>query len=128
MRRIWIVLAASLALGAGECGKSTETSSDGTLTVKGVLTDEGVECPAMRDESGHLYTLSGSLGGFRQGDRVCVKGSAPTSRSASRASRSTSRRSRPRIPAGNSSNRIDAPLLAARGFDRARSGAHCHSA
>ena len=74
MRRVWIVLAASLALGAGECGKSTVTSSDGTLTVKGVLTDEGVECPAMRDESGHLYTLSGSLGGFRQGDRVCVKG------------------------------------------------------
>lgn len=49
-------------------------SADGAYTVRGVLTDEGVECPALRGDDGKLFTLSGPLGEFRTGDRVCVRG------------------------------------------------------
>lgn len=41
---------------------------------KGMLTTEGVECPAMRGDDGQLYTLVGDLGGFKPGDRVRVRG------------------------------------------------------
>jgi hypothetical protein len=68
------VLAALLSLGNGSCEKGTGTGPGGSITVKGVLTTEGAECPALRDGKNVLYTLSGSLGGFRPGDRVCVKG------------------------------------------------------
>jgi len=44
------------------------------LTVTGRLTDEGVECQAMRSRNGILYTLSGNLRGFKAGDRVRVVG------------------------------------------------------
>lgn len=40
--------------------------------IEGMLTDEGVECPAMRGDDGALYTLVGDIGGFEPGDRVCV--------------------------------------------------------
>ena len=53
---------------------SVSAPSDGLMTIRGRLTDEGVECPAMRDEQGILYTLSGDLGSFRPGDQVCVRG------------------------------------------------------
>jgi len=52
--------------GGGDSGKA--------LTVKGRLTDEGVECPAMRGDDGKLYTLLGDLKGHRPGDTVCVRG------------------------------------------------------
>jgi hypothetical protein len=45
-----------------------------TIEVKGVLTDEGVECQALRADDGTLYTLSGKLRGFKTGDRVRVTG------------------------------------------------------
>ena len=46
-----------------------------TVTVTGVLTDEGVECPALRGDDGQLYTLNrGSTAGFNIGDRVRVVG------------------------------------------------------
>ncbi len=45
------------------------------VTVTGVLTGEGVECPALRTDQGKLYTLAGDLGGHREGDRVTVTGS-----------------------------------------------------
>ena len=48
--------------------------ADGSLTVRGRLTDEGVECPAMRGDDGKLYTLLGDLKGLRPGDKVCVRG------------------------------------------------------
>jgi hypothetical protein len=48
-----------------------------SMTVTGKLTDEGVECQAMRDDEGKLYTLTGDkriLEGFRTGERVKVIG------------------------------------------------------
>ena len=45
-----------------------------TIEVKGRLTDEGVECQALRADDGTLYTLSGDLRGFKTGDRVRVAG------------------------------------------------------
>jgi hypothetical protein len=44
------------------------------MTVRGQLTTEGVECPALRADDGTLYTLVGDLGGFKPGDRVVVEG------------------------------------------------------
>ncbi|HEY0429617.1 MAG TPA: DUF5818 domain-containing protein [Pyrinomonadaceae bacterium] len=42
--------------------------------VEGTLTDEGVECQAMRSDGGELYTLTGDLRGFGNGDEVIVCG------------------------------------------------------
>lgn len=42
--------------------------------VVGRLTDEGVECQALRTDDGKLYTLAGDVDGYRNGDRVQVKG------------------------------------------------------
>ncbi len=44
------------------------------VTVTGRLTDEGVECQALRGDDGELYTLTGELGGAVVGDRVRVSG------------------------------------------------------
>lgn len=46
----------------------------GGLTVTGIVTDEGVECPALRSRSGELWTLAGSLGRIAKGDRLIVEG------------------------------------------------------
>ncbi|MDQ2696458.1 MAG: LysM peptidoglycan-binding domain-containing protein [Pseudomonadota bacterium] len=45
-----------------------------TVEIRGTLTDEGVECPAVRTEDGKLYTLVGDLHDARPGDRLLVKG------------------------------------------------------
>lgn len=45
-----------------------------TVRVTGRLTDEGVECPALRTAAGELYTLAGDTGDFGRGDRVEVEG------------------------------------------------------
>ena len=45
-----------------------------TLCLKGVLTDEGVECQAFRTESDKLFTLVGDLKEFKTGDKVVVCG------------------------------------------------------
>jgi hypothetical protein len=50
------------------------TPSKGRITVVGTLTDEGVECQAMRGDDGELYTLGGNLEGYHTGDRVKVTG------------------------------------------------------
>lgn len=57
----------------------TDASGDtaaraGEVRVTGRLTDEGVECPALRGDDGRLYTLAGDAGGFKPGDRVTVVG------------------------------------------------------
>lgn len=52
----------------------TEEDGTGGVRVTGVLTDEGVECQALRAASGTLYTLAGDTGAFRVGDRVEVRG------------------------------------------------------
>jgi hypothetical protein len=44
------------------------------IYVKGILTDEGVECQALRSDDNQLYTLVGDLNGFTVGDTVYVLG------------------------------------------------------
>jgi hypothetical protein len=55
-------------------GGAMEPDTAGGVRVTGRLTDEGVECPALRGDDGQLYTLAGETGGFRPGDRVTVAG------------------------------------------------------
>ena len=51
------------------------TGADGTVTVEGEITDEGVECLAMRGRDGTLYTLAGGdTEGLSPGDAVTVEG------------------------------------------------------
>ena len=47
---------------------------DERITVRGVITGEGVECLAMRGRDGELYTLAGDVGDLEPGDRVQVQG------------------------------------------------------
>jgi hypothetical protein len=49
------------------------TSADGLLQRTGQMTDEGVECPAMRDTDGFLYTLIGDVGELDEGEAVVVE-------------------------------------------------------
>lgn len=42
--------------------------------MRGPLTDEGVECQAMRGADGRLYTLVGDLAGLAAGAEACVCG------------------------------------------------------
>lgn len=49
------------------------------MTIEGVLTGEGVECPVVRTEEGKLYTLSGSVPDTLSiGDAVIVAGHIAT--------------------------------------------------
>jgi hypothetical protein len=50
------------------------TAPDGTVIRKGPVTTEGQRCPAMRGETGELYTLSGDYGEVEPGDHVVVQG------------------------------------------------------
>ena len=50
------------------------TDTDGTLRLEGRITDEGVECTAMRSENDDLYTLTGDIGALSPGDSVVVEG------------------------------------------------------
>ena len=53
----------------------SEQMSEGDLIcLRGLLTDEGIECPALRNESQALYTLAGEMAPFEVGDDVCVCG------------------------------------------------------
>ena len=49
------------------------TRPDGILERTGEMTGEGVECPAMRDTDGFLYTLIGNVGDLEAGDLVVVE-------------------------------------------------------
>ena len=49
------------------------TRPDGTLTRTGRITDEGVECLAMRDGDDFLYTLVGNTDGLSIGDPLVVE-------------------------------------------------------
>lgn len=48
---------------------------EGAVRVEGRLTNEGVECLALRTDDNTLYTLTGDTGDFGPGDRVRVEGS-----------------------------------------------------
>lgn len=53
----------------------TKGRPSGMVTVIGKLTGEGVECQAMReDKTNTLYTLTGDLTNFKEGDHVEVTG------------------------------------------------------
>ena len=65
----------TLAGGRMDTDTGTDTTPRaGEVRVTGRLTDEGVECPALRGDDGRLYTLAGDTGGFKPGDRVTVAG------------------------------------------------------
>lgn len=49
------------------------TRPDGILQRTGQITDEGVECLAMRDGDGFLYTLIGATDGLEPGEAVVVQ-------------------------------------------------------
>jgi len=49
------------------------TTADGVLQRTGEITDEGVECLAMRDTDGFLYTLIGNVEGLGTGDSVVIE-------------------------------------------------------
>jgi hypothetical protein len=60
-------------------GKGNDNGGNGgnsgqMINVRGTLTNEGVECQALRGDDGELYTLTGDLSGFEEGDRVKVRG------------------------------------------------------
>jgi len=56
------------------CTEAGPIPPNGILQINGVLTGEGVECPALRGDDGQLYTLAGDLAGASLGDQVCVDG------------------------------------------------------
>jgi len=45
----------------------------GHIVIKGELVS-GAECPMVVTAEGKRYSLTGSLGAFKIGDRVCVRG------------------------------------------------------
>ena len=47
---------------------------DGMVTIIGRLTNEGVECQALRGDNGQLYTLLGDFRALPVDTRVCVSG------------------------------------------------------
>ena len=73
-----IVALVATGADAGANGASSSSAhgllDPGAVTVRGRLTDEGVECQALRADDNELYTLSGDLAGFKAGDHVLVKG------------------------------------------------------
>lgn len=81
MKARWAVAVAALAVAwtgaqpAEAGGMEPDESKKAQIVIAGTLTDEGVECQALRAEDGALYTLVGDLAGFRTGDSVRVAGS-----------------------------------------------------
>jgi hypothetical protein len=65
----------SLSLAAQDSKPEQGQGKQDMVTVVGTLTDEGVECQALRGRGNRLFTLTGDLGGFQAGDRVRVVGS-----------------------------------------------------
>jgi len=68
-----ILIGQRLAVPDAGSGRAQD-SEPGSVTVTGVLTDEGVECRALRGDDGRLYTIAGDLEGFAVGERVRIEG------------------------------------------------------
>ena len=62
-----------MLLTGGACA-AAETDRRPDLIITGRLTDEGVECQALRSDDGQLYTLVGDLGGLKPDARVRASG------------------------------------------------------
>lgn len=74
MSRLTIVGAAFIIVAAGcRQGLPTKLEPGQTVTFRGQIT-AGTECPMLVVQTGHRFSLSGELGRFRVGDRVCVRG------------------------------------------------------
>ena len=65
----WILAAA----GAG-CASTGGLATPGQEIKAHGLLAAGAECPMLEASDGHRYALAGSLGSFKTGDRVCVRG------------------------------------------------------
>ncbi len=63
------LFAAALAMGG--CAHSRPAA--GPLTIRGELAN-GVECPLLLARDGRRYSVTGSLGAFKVGDSVCIRG------------------------------------------------------
>jgi Protein of unknown function (DUF5818) len=78
MKTLLPILLLALALSGAayaQSGDSGQGDENRSVRVTGVLTDEGVECPALRGDDGQIYTLTPrDLQGFQVGDRVAVVG------------------------------------------------------
>jgi hypothetical protein len=74
MMRKPVTILAALALGACAYPPPPDRGGDDRIEVTGVLTDEGVECRALRGRDGRLYTLAGSSEPYKTGDVVTVRG------------------------------------------------------
>ena len=57
----------------GPAAQGNLASAD-ELCLRGVFTDEGVECPAFRGEDGTLYTLTGLTRRVEPGEEHCICG------------------------------------------------------
>jgi hypothetical protein len=73
----WMPAGMHAMSGGKDMGKRTEKDvpNANSATITGILTDEGVECPAMRLDDGRLVTLMGDLRGFKAGQRVRIEAS-----------------------------------------------------
>ena len=60
--------------GSQGAGQTAGAPAGERVTVTGVMTGEGVECPVLRGDDGKLYALLGDIGDVREGDRVEVTG------------------------------------------------------
>lgn len=55
--------------------KEEAVAQPGSITITGLATSEGVECPAVRGDDGKLYTITGpQRDKFRPGMRVRISG------------------------------------------------------
>lgn len=63
-----------IAVTAPFASADTHEPMSEAVTIEGVLTDEGVTCPALRGDDGELYTLAGDIGELQPGQRVRVTG------------------------------------------------------
>ena len=78
----WIALACLFALSCAAVDPPPAVSEDATappaageMTITGVVTNEGVECPAVRGDDGQIYTIAGGdRSNLRPGTRVRVTG------------------------------------------------------
>lgn len=63
-----------IAVAAASASADSHEPMSDPVTIEGVLTDEGVTCPALRGDDGELYTLAGDIGDLQPGQRVRVTG------------------------------------------------------
>lgn len=69
-----LLLSLAVILGSGNALSDELPAKPQNICVSGKLTDEGIECPALRSEDHLLYTLAGETAPFDVGDYVCVCG------------------------------------------------------